>query len=84
MTWDRLMLMALAAIFSLAYTICVFLAGVITGNGIAWKTALVCLGLCYVCYGIQFMYPAWRAFAAIVTIASIVAGASAGISLLVR
>jgi hypothetical protein len=84
MTWAQILSACFAALFSLAYSVCVFVAGIKTGNEFAWKLALVCLGFTYLGFMIEYVKPAWPMVAGTAVAGSIVAGILAGVALLVR
>lgn len=84
MTWVQILSACFAALFSLAYSVCVFVAGIKTGNEFAWKLALVCLGLTYLTFMFQAMKPDWIGVIQTAIAASTIAGVLAGVALLVR
>lgn len=61
-----------------------FVAGLATGNDVAWKLALVAMGLAYVGYYVQVAYPGARVPALFAVSASIIAGVASGLALLWR
>lgn len=64
------------------YLLCVFTAGIVTGNAWAWKLALVAMGVTYLSYFGQIVYADyWRTNAGLVVL-SVLLGAASGFVLL--
>lgn len=84
MTDAQKALVAGAFLNSALYLTCAFVAGLMTGNPIAWRAALASMGLAFLCYVFQLMgeRPFWRYAAAAAVAASIGAGVWAGVTLL--
>lgn len=66
---------------SALYLTGVFVAGMMTHDGAAWKLALVAAGVSYLSYSMQ-IYGAGRNACATVVVISVLAGAAAGLLLL--
>lgn len=76
------MLMAGVLLNSALYLTGVYVAGLLTGNAVAWKCALIGAGLCYICYVLQLSGNMHRLPIVVATVASIAFGIIAGLALL--
>lgn len=78
-------LMFAALLSSALYLTGVFVAGLATSNGLAWKLALVSEGMCFIAYVCQYLWalhPIYAAVASTAVACSVFAGAAAGMALL--
>ena len=60
----------------------VFIAGLYTGNSLAWKMALVSFGVAYASYLAQFLVPEKNSLIGFLILLSILSGFVAGVSLI--
>lgn len=68
------------------YCSLVFAAGFMTGNPLAWKTAIATIGLCWVCYAGEYLSGFGESFRRVAMLASglsILTGLAAGLALLI-
>lgn len=71
-----------ALINSALYLLCVFVAGIVTGHPVAWKLALVALGVTYISHIAQIGPLVSRDWCMGIVVLSVALGATAGVDLL--
>lgn len=75
-------LLVIASIINSALILsAIFIAGLMTNNGPAWKLAICTMGLCYVAPTVQLMFPAQRLIAMVLVGASVIFGLMALIAI---
>lgn len=71
-----------ALVNSALYLTCVFVAGLVTGHPLAWKLALIAIGVTYVSHYLQLIPSISRDVCTGAVVASMAIGIAAGLDLL--